>query len=250
MLITASLAVMLFLQVGKNDFRTQYWYTDEQSGILERLTFWVDKSASRWSDAMKSDSGGNARELASQSLTRTSLLTQVAHVLELTPEKIPFLGGSSYSYLAVTFIPRFVWPEKPSVNEANRYYQVAFGLTDERSLDRVSIAVGCLAEAYINFGWPGAIGIMFVIGAFLGIYERSFVAKNSSALFLGIGIALLPGFLGIEAQMAQYLAGVIQKVLLTILVFLPVIRMREGRGAAWQKRPLEQAGLLRFRPNR
>lgn len=249
-LIAASVAVMVFLQVGKNEFRTQYWYGDQRGGIIERLAFWVDKSASRWSDAIKSDSSGSARELASQSLERTSLLTQVAHVLELTPETIPFLEGSSYSYLAITLVPRFVWPEKPSFNAANRYYQVAFGLTEERNLDTVSIAVGCLGEAYINFGWLGAIGIMLGIGIVLGIYERSFVARDSSALFLGIGIALLPGFLGIESQMAQYLAGVVQKILLTILVFLPVIQTREGSGAAWQRRPLAPAGLWRFRPNR
>jgi hypothetical protein len=245
MLIAASLAVMLFLQVGKNEFRAQYWYGGQGGGILERLTFWVDKSAAQWSEAMKSGSGGNVRELAARSLERTSLLTQVAHVLELTPEQIPFLEGSSYSYLAITFIPRFVWPEKPSFNEANRYYQVAFGLTDVRNLDKVSIAVGSLAEAYINFGWPGAIGIMFGIGVLLGFYERTFVAGNSSALFLSVGIALLPGFLGIEAQMAQYLAGVLQTVLLTILVFFPVIRMRERRDAAWRERPLAPVRPLR-----
>jgi hypothetical protein len=131
--------------------------------------------------------------------------------------------------MAVALIPRFVWPDKPSVNEANRYYQLVFGLSTARNLNTVSIGAGCLTESYIGFGWPGVICIMFAIGIVLGIYERSFLAKDSSTLFLAIGVALLPGILGIEAQMSAYLGGVIQTVLLTMLVFLPVLRRRSGK---------------------
>jgi hypothetical protein len=53
----------------------------------------------------------------------------------------------------ITLIPRFIWPDKPSVNDANQYYQVAYGLTTEENLDGVSIAVGVMTEGFINFGW-------------------------------------------------------------------------------------------------
>jgi hypothetical protein len=165
----------------------------------------------------------------SETLERTSLLRQVAHVLDVTPSQIPFQGVQTYSYLAITLIPRFVWPDKPSVNDANRYYQLVFGLSTARDVNSVNIGAGCLAEAYISFGWPGVICIMFAIGIILGIYERSFLAGDSSTLFLAMGVALLPGFLGIEAQMSAYLGGVIQTVLLTMLVFFPVIRRRSGK---------------------
>ena len=119
-------------------------------------------------------------------------------------------------------------------------------------MDGVNIGAGCLAESYISFGWPGVICIMFAIGIVLGIYERSFLARDSSTLFLAIGVALLPGVLGIESQMSAYLGGVIQTVLLTILVFLPVLRRRSGkvRTALATPRIVPVRPQLRVRPSR
>jgi hypothetical protein len=228
-MVAISVTAVLFLQVGKRDFRDSYWQKGEAGGVLERATSWLNGSASKWSEALNSTGSDSTVRLSSESLERTSLLPQVSHVLDVTPSQIPFQGGQTYSYMLITLIPRFVWPDKPSVNDANRYYQLAFGLSTARTVNGTNIGAGCLAEAYINFGWPGVICIMFVIGIILGIYERSFLAKDSSTLFLAIGVALLPGILGIEAQMSAYLGGVIQTVLLTILVFLPVLRRRSGK---------------------
>jgi hypothetical protein len=228
-MVAVSVVAVLFLQVGKKEFRNSYWQQGEAGGVLERATSWVNGSASKWLEALNSTGRDSTGHLSSESLERTSLLPQVAHVLAVTPSQIPFQGGQTYSYMAIALIPRFVWPDKPSVNEANRYYQLAFGLSTTRDINGVNIGAGCLTEAYISFGWPGVVCIMFAIGIILGIYERSFLAEDSSTLFLAIGVALLPGILGIEAQMSAYLGGVIQTVLLTILVFWPVLRRRSGK---------------------
>jgi len=159
-------------------------------------------------------------------MERASLLGQVAHVLELTPSQVPFQEGQTYSYLAIKLIPRFLWPEKPSVSQANRFYQVAYGLTDERNLDKTSIAVGSMAEGYVNFGWLGVIAVMLGIGAILRIYEVMCSTSQSNTLLLAIGISLLPPFLAIESQLAQYIAGMLQNVFLTFLIFLPVTRKK------------------------
>lgn len=226
--------IVLFLQVGKQEFRNRYWNQGTDGGIIEKASFWLSGSASLWSESINSG-GGSASQLSAESLARTSLLPQVSHVLDVTPSQVPFQDGQTYSYMAVTLIPRFLWPGKPSVNDANRYYQVAFGLTRPQDVDNVNIGAGCLAEAYINFGWPGVIGIMLFIGVVLGVYQRAFLSKDSSALFLAIGLALLPAVLGIESQMAAYLGGVIQHVLLTILIFLPAVRSKQGRGVNFRK---------------
>jgi hypothetical protein len=250
-LIAISVITVLFLEVGKNDFRAQYWNGEANGGLAEKATSWVNGSASKWSDALQEGGGNSSRDLSNESLERTSLLPQVAHVLELTPSQVPFQMGQTYSYLAITLIPRFMWPDKPSVNDANHYYQVAFGLTGERDLNNVNIGIGCLTEAYINFGWPGVAGIMLAIGVLLSIYERTFVSSTSSKLFFAIGLALLPGVLGIESQMSAYLGGVIQHIALTIIVFLPVVRRGAHGVRAGQSRPgpAPVTGQLRVRPS-
>ena len=120
----------------------------------------------------------------------------------------------------------FVWPDKPSMSEANQYYQVAYGLSTEEDLNRVSISVGLLTEGFINFGWAGVIGIMFLAGIFFDFYQKSFLAITGGALMTGIGVILLPQFLAVESQMAQYVGGIMQQVVVTLIVMLPIIRIK------------------------
>ncbi len=130
--------------------------------------------------------------------------------------------------MVVTWIPRFLWPDKPSVNEANQFYQVAYGLTAEEDLNAVSIAVGFLAESFINFGWFGVVGIMFHMGVFFDFYRKKFLTPASGVLMNAIGMILLGQLLSLEFQIAQYFGGIVQQIILALIVMLPVIRLRRG----------------------
>lgn len=216
----------LFLQAGKEEFRHTYWVREDQTGKTEKMAFWVNTSLNEWGEALSDPTGGVFRDIIWHSLSRVSLLTQSANVLELTPATVPYQNGRLYSYMLVTFIPRAVWPDKPSVNEANQFYQVAYNLTSEDNLQNVSISVGVLTESYINFGWVGVPLVMFLLGVFLDFFQRTFFAKTSGLLFNAIGMVFLPLLLGIESQMAQYLGGIVQQIMLILIVMLPLIKFR------------------------
>jgi hypothetical protein len=221
-------AYVLFFQVGKNEYRQRYWFGQQANTTnpVGRLSYWFDASLSEWQKAFAVGDKEAYVGLISQSLMRTSLLTQVANVIERTPDDVPFQKGKTYSYFLVTWIPRFLWPDKPFVSGANQFYQVAYGLTREDSLDQVSIAVGSLGEAYMNFGWIGILLIMFLIGVVLSVYQRLFLSRTSGVFLFGIGVALVPQILTIEAQLAQYLAGVLQQIVFCVVVFSPLLRRR------------------------
>ncbi len=224
---------VLFFQVGKEDFRRTYWQTEGQGvaetpargGKLERTVFWAQKSLEKWGETFADPRAQTLRDAITPSVTRMSLLNQTANVVDLTPSVVPYQHGALYSYLAVSLIPRFLWPNKPSVNEANQFYQVAYGLTSEEALSQTSIASGTLAEGYINFSWPGALGIMFLLGIFFDFYQITFLSKTSGPLLQAIGMVLLPTFLAVELQLAQYLGGILQEVVIILMVMLPAIRM-------------------------
>ena len=239
------IAFTLFFQVGKEDFRKQYWKEQRPAGRIERMSFWAEASFSKWQEALSDPSGDGLKEVMNLSVSRLSLLTQTANVLEQTPSVVPYQYGRLYSYMVITVIPRFVWPEKPSVNDANQFYQVAYGLTREEDLEGVSIAVGVLTEGYMNFGWPGAMGIMFILGIFFGFYQRAFLSSGSGLLLTGLAIVLLPQFLSIESQMAQYLGGLLQQVALTVALMSPVIQVKrnpESRATGTLPYQFEHAG--------
>ncbi len=225
--LTVAAAVFFFLQAGKDSFRNNYWYGGEAgSGKVERVMFWTSESAERWRDAFAAPDSGQVQKIVAGSMGRVSLLEQTANVLQLTPSPVPFQNGATYGYMAVSLIPRFLWPGKPSVNDANRFYQVAYGLTAERDLDHVSIAVGTLTESYVNFGWPGVAGVMFLLGMILRLFERIFLSFSSGPFLVSTGLALTPSLLVVEAQAAQYLGGIIQYIIMAIAVFLPVLKLQ------------------------
>lgn len=219
----------LFFQVGKQEFRSVYWKTTEEASKIDRVRFWTEKSLSIWGEALSNPSGGALDEALSLSISRVSLLTQTANVIDLTPAVVPYQQGQLYYYLAIAWIPRAVWPDKPSMNEANQFYQVAYGLNTEEGLENVSIGVGVMTEAYISFGFYGVVGIMFLMGIFYDIYSTMCFSTRSGLLMTGLGIALLPQMMIMESQMAVYLGGVVQQVVFTLLIFSPIIRWRRSQ---------------------
>lgn len=218
----------MFFQAGKNAFRGVFWHGNREADSMEKAEFWVNASLEEWKWAFNDSSGAGMRNLLTFELSRASLLNQAANVLEQTPSIVPYQYGRLYSYALVTLIPRFLWPDKPSMNEANQFYQVAYGVTSERDLNAVSISVGMLTEGYINFSWFGTAMVMFLMGVLLDFWNRTFLSGRS-ILLMGIGIVLLNVILSVESNLVQALSGVVQNVFLTVVVFLPVIR--------WQRSP-------------
>ena len=226
------LPAILFFQPAKTKFRERYWARESADTSTERVTYWVENSWRLWNEAITSHDNDQLRDLSNSTLSRFDLLRQTAHVVEFTPSRVPYQYGSLYSYMGVTFIPRYFWPNKPSVNGANRWYQVQYGLTDPQNLSVVSIAVGTVAESYINFGWLGPLLVIVPLGIFLGTFERIFLHANSGVLFSCLGAVLLPQLLGIEAQMAQYVAGLAQQIALILLVLIPTLEARSRAGGS------------------
>ncbi len=226
LMLVVAVFFMLFFQVGKEEFRKTYWLSDEETGKIERMEFWVNASLAKWGDALSDPSSKTIKEATYPSVSRLALLTQAGNVIDMTPAVVPYQYGSLYTYLFIGMIPRFVWPDKPSVNEANQFYQVAYGLTDEDNLDRVAISVGILTEGFMNFSWFGVVLIMFLLGVFCDFYQQTFLSRASGILMNGIGFVLLPQFLAIESQLAVYMGGIIQTLFLTFLIMLPIISFK------------------------
>lgn len=221
--------LVLFFQAGKETFRQVYWSSSRSGATTEKIAFWVSTSFDVWSKALTGQSAErHTSSLVIQTFQRVSLLDQAGNVYDKTPGEVPLQMGKSYSYLIITLIPRFIWPDKPSVNDANRFYQVAYGMTAEQDLDSVSIAVGFLVESFMNFGWAGIVLVMFAMGLFLGFFERILLSARSGVLFNAIGVALLFNLFMVESQAAQYIGGLAQQIGLTVIVLAPVLGFRKA----------------------
>ncbi len=222
-------AYILFLQPAKEQFRATYWGTDSQAGDVSRASDWISMSRQKWESVLSDSDPEAIRRQLYGTMTRFSLLQQTANVMDLTPSIVPYQGWKMYAYMSYTFIPRAIWKEKPTVNDANRFYQVTYGMTTERNLDAVSISVGMLAEGYISFGWAGAAFVMVLVGVVLDCLAALLLTRNAGVLMKGVGMALLPGLVDVELQMAQYLGGILQTAGLSIAMMLPIVEVSRRR---------------------
>src|SRR5262249_55839544 len=130
-LLAAVAAYALLLQPAKIAFREVFWYGGEEGSKLERLAFWARASHAEWERAAAGEGNKSPTDLAAETLSRMSLLEHSALIIDMTPDVVPYQRGWMYSYFLVTLVPRILWPAKPTINEANRFYQLAYGLTPE-----------------------------------------------------------------------------------------------------------------------
>jgi len=225
--IAGIVLAMLFLQAGKSAFRARYWYGNESAGAVTKARFWIEKSAERIG-TLGGEPGGDDLDDSVEDplLTRSSLVKESATVYENTPSVVPYQYGASYGYLVVTLIPRFLWPDKPSVNDSNRFYQLAYGVTQAEDLDHVAIGAGLIPEAYMNFGWVGIPVVMCLGGVVLGVFERIFLGQHAGVFASAVGLAYVLQLLSLNCQAAAYFGGMTQIIGLTILIFLPALRFK------------------------
>jgi hypothetical protein len=99
-----------------------------------------------------------------------------AIIVNRVPDEIPYAGVSStLSRLAVSFLPRFLFPEKPLIHQGFVFNEIFFG----RATDSVSIATFQIVEAYFIAGLAGtAVIAMFMgwVGSLVG-YLRSQISS-------------------------------------------------------------------------
>lgn len=120
---------------------------------------------------------------------RVSLILTLTHVVDKTPDPVPYWGGETYKPLFTSMIPRAVWPSKPEERTGNvfgRRYGVL--VKTERQL---SFNLPWITEMYANFGRAGVIVGMALVGLLFGFLERFLARPGMTALEFATGATIL-----------------------------------------------------------
>ncbi len=116
---------------------------------------------------------------------------QLADVIELYPEVIPYAGPRPLFFYAVLPIPRFFWPGKPT--------SPGFDLAASEGLRGVTLSTTVIGELYIVGGLPVVLlgGLCFGVAA--GMWNRllAYPATNGRAITFGLGLMNL--FVGLRS---------------------------------------------------
>lgn len=206
LLLFVTLASLLHL--GKPQMRRIYWEERRALPTLAELpgffTEWIGYSLAARS--AERDQGIDSSSI----LQRASLIHMLCLCVERVPANAPYLGGESYVDIPALFIPRALWPDKPSSLLANVRLAVYFNLVDPEAAFSVSIAFGMISEAFVNFGALGVALLGFGFGVF---YRRMAHLSLKAAQFsmLGILMILLTAWsLQVELVLATWISSLFQ----------------------------------------
>lgn len=147
------------LHNGKSAMRLKYW---EGRAPMPTLTE-IPAFYSEWIGYSLDPEISRKTKETNAILQRTSLMHILCLVVSYTPDRRPYLEGKTYGQIPGQFVPRFFWPEKPVGHISTHTLSIYYGLQDEESTGKTTVAFGLLSEAYANFGFFGLalIGALF-----------------------------------------------------------------------------------------
>jgi hypothetical protein len=218
-LLVAGFLAFVILQAVKTDYRWQAWRGNVP--VQQRISLWFHTPGQVITDTFSGDILNNSQKLVRSSMARFDFLHTFQLVHSMTPTYVPYYGGSSYEYFVYTWIPRFVWPDKPAAQDAAVRYELDYGLVAPSQLSGVSIGIGLITEAYANFGVLGIMIILALQGALVGALANVFNRQESDggrAIFLLVTVLLLNG---IGSSSATVLGNVVQVSLAGALIIRP-----------------------------
>jgi hypothetical protein len=146
-------------------------------------------------------------------------ITVFADVINMTPEQVPYWRGGSYQTLWTSFIPRFLWPDKPQATIGNEFGHRYFflGPTDTST----SHNLPWLPEFYANFGIIGVVGGMFAVGVLFRFLAQKLSVPIGSGIEYVLGATVTFSLFYAESNFALMAGG----VLTTYLALLILLRL-------------------------
>jgi hypothetical protein len=121
---------------------------------------------------------------------RYAIMPIFSVIVERTGETVPYQEGGTYINFFLNFIPRFVWPDKPSMNGFSNSLPREYGILGFED-EKTSVGLGLLGEAWVNFGYMGILFFMPLYGViyrfmFGWILVKSDFSKAACAIYMPI----------------------------------------------------------------
>lgn len=215
-LFLVGVVIFVLLDSVKMEYRSEVWYGGQQTSIVGKLGLWAGLTGAAIERLATADPAAELGPLVQNAGNRLDLLHTFMYVREATPQIVPYFDGSTYSYLAYGWIPRFLWPGKPQAQINTRDATIDYGLL--KPGNSTSIGLGQPAEAYANFGTLGVIVVLALEGLFFAVIDHVLNGPRSqggAAIYLAIMVFFLNG---IGSHTATIFGSVIQDIAVMAVV--------------------------------
>lgn len=184
------------------DFRRTVWFGSQNLSQEERLKVMLELLGMR---IERDGYLGTIKHGIEVTAERSANLDLLANVVRRTPSEVPFWNGQTYLSLAGSFVPRFMWPDKPTkeLGQAfgHRYRFIYWTNTS------TAINLPVLVEFFINFSTLGVIIGMGLVGVIYRILDVAVNRPGQNPLVSMMGAVLLLPLLMIESDFSLVFGG-------------------------------------------
>jgi hypothetical protein len=204
------LIIIFLLQSIKAEYRKATWVSESAS---------VNKSASFFSlliDKIQNSTNILDKEEVFPLVVRINQGMIIGKVLNYVPQFVSFFNGETiFNSLAASFVPRFLWPDKPIAGGKLNMFQFT-GLV----IEGYSMNVSPFGEAYANFNVVGGVMYMFIYGLFFNIIYTFLIYKSRKIYSLILWFpALFINSIQIETDTLMTVNSLIKTLLFVALIY-------------------------------
>jgi hypothetical protein len=187
-----------------DQYRRVVWFQEQGGTAIERTQLFFGFLQQRVeTDGLQ----GAVSQGFETSAGRSANLDLFADVIRRTPDEIPYWNGETYLSLVGAFVPRFLWPDKPT-KELGQAFGHRYGYVGVNDTN-TAVNLPFLVEFYLNFGIPGvAIGMM-IVGMIYTLLARAVNNPGQDDLLSLAGIVLLIPLTNIESDFSLDFGGLI-----------------------------------------
>src|SRR6185437_5147479 len=214
--------VIVSLRGVSEQYRKIVWYQEQGGGIAQRTQLFFELLQQRVAtDGVE----GAVTQGFETTAGRSANLDVLADVIRRTPNEIPYWDGTTYLSLVGAFVPRFLWPDKPT-KELGQAFGHRYGYVGVND-NGTAVNLPILVEFFINFGAFGVVFGMAIVGLIYWLTERAVNNPGQDEVLSLAGIVLMIPLTNIESDFSLGFGGLI----LNGLALWLVLRLM-GRGAA------------------
>jgi len=212
------LFIFFLLNPLKKEMRSLTWSGSQKLNVVEKAQIFGGVIARNLSSSDFLDS-------RNEIVSRVDYTKTLGQVMAESPANVPYFLGGTYLPLLTVWIPRFLWPDKPTPaigNEWAHYY----GLVDTNDFT-TSYNLCWLIEFYINFGVWGVLVGMFFCGFFFWVLKKILCSSPDVTLLeYSVAVTLLWRIWFAEGNFALEFGGVIIGSI-TLFIYFKALRFFE-----------------------
>ncbi|MDZ8188199.1 MAG: O-antigen polysaccharide polymerase Wzy [Nostoc sp. ChiSLP02] len=221
LLIGILLIFFITFNVVKGEYRQLTWYGPySNASPIEKAQLFIDITMKHYFNPENQSEKKESSTAAAMS--RTAHIILFSNIIADTPKRIPYWNGESYLGILTKFIPRILWPNKPSEiigNVFGRRYKYV-----EKNDYSTTINLPLMVEMYANFGALGVPIGMSLLGALFALFEQKLNSPKMGTLEIVIGIAVLYFFTSHEWNFSLMFGSVFNITLSIYFLFRFILR--------------------------